>query len=84
MGKKRSVFTTGEVAKMCKVAPRTVSKWVDSGRLRGYRIPGSPDPLVPRNDLSEFLKQHGMSLADLDRDGADAAGGRRWSHGQSG
>jgi len=35
------VFTTGQVAKICKVAPRTVSKWFDSGRLKGYRIPGS-------------------------------------------
>ena len=34
------VFTTGQVAKICKVAPRTVSKWFDSGRLKGYRIPG--------------------------------------------
>ncbi|MFM7043497.1 MAG: response regulator, partial [Planctomycetaceae bacterium] len=25
------VFTTGQVAKICKVAPRTVSKWFDSG-----------------------------------------------------
>src|SRR5688500_20234088 len=24
------VFTTGQVAKICKVAPRTVSKWFDS------------------------------------------------------
>src|SRR5262249_61528897 len=37
----KKVFTTGQVAKICKVAPRTVSKWFDSGRLRGYRIPGS-------------------------------------------
>ena len=39
----KKVFTTGQVAKICKVAPRTVSKWFDSGRLRGYRIPGSQD-----------------------------------------
>ena len=31
----KKVFTTGQVAKICKVAPRTVSKWFDSGRLRG-------------------------------------------------
>jgi len=40
------VFTTGQVAKICKVAPRTVSKWFDSGRLKGYRIPGSPGSQV--------------------------------------
>src|SRR5262249_20909278 len=43
----KKVFTTGQVAKICKVAPRTVSKWFDSGRLRGYRIPGSQDRRIP-------------------------------------
>ena len=33
------VFTTGQVAKICKVAPRTVSKWFDSGRLTGISHP---------------------------------------------
>ena len=42
MGNKE-VFTTGEVARICNVAPRTVSKWFDTGQLRGYRIPGSKD-----------------------------------------
>ena len=39
------VFTTGQVAKICKVAPRTVSKWFDSGRLKGYRIPDHRLPI---------------------------------------
>lgn len=38
-----NVYTTGEVARICQVAPRTVSKWFDTGRLKGYRIAGSPD-----------------------------------------
>ena len=37
----KDVLTTGEVAEICKVAPRTVSKWFDSGELEGYRISGS-------------------------------------------
>ena len=41
--KVKDVLTTGEVAKICNVAPRTVSKWFDSGALHGYRIPGSKD-----------------------------------------
>ena len=43
----KKVFTTGQVAKICKVAPRTVSKWFDSGRLRGYRIPGARTAASP-------------------------------------
>ena len=60
------VFTTGQVAKICKVAPRTVSKWFDSGRLKGYRIPGSQDRRIPREYLIKFLKDHGMPLGDLE------------------
>jgi len=64
----KKVFTTGQVAKICKVAPRTVSKWFDSGRLRGYRIPGSQDRRIPREQLIRFLKDHGMPLGDLEEE----------------
>ena len=63
------VFTTGQVAKICKVAPRTVSKWFDSGRLKGYRIPGSQDRRIPRDYLIKFLKEHGMPLGELEEEG---------------
>lgn len=56
----RQVFTTGQIARICFVAPRTVSKWFDTGRLKGYRIPGSNDRRVRRKELIEFLKENGM------------------------
>ncbi len=65
----KKVFTTGQVAKICKVAPRTVSKWFESGRLRGYRIPGSQDRRIPREQLIKFLKEHGMPLGELEEEG---------------
>ena len=64
----KKVFTTGQVAKICKVAPRTVSKWFDSGRLRGYRIPGSQDRRIPREALIRFLKEYGMPLGELEEE----------------
>ena len=64
----KKVFTTGQVAKICKVAPRTVSKWFDSGRLKGYRIPGSQDRRIPREQLIRFLKQHDMPLGELEEE----------------
>ena len=64
----RKVFTTGQVAKICKVAPRTVSKWFDSGRLGGYRIPGSQDRRIPREHLIRFLKEHQMPLGELEEE----------------
>ena len=35
MARPKDVLTTGEVAQICSVAPRTVSKWFDSGQLKG-------------------------------------------------
>src|SRR5205809_6052773 len=63
--KVKDVLTTGEVATICSVAPRTVSKWFDSGALRGYRIPGSKDRRIPLNQLIRFMKQHNMPLNGL-------------------
>ncbi len=62
----KQVLTTGEVARICHVAARTVSKWFDSGKLKGYRIPGSRDRRIPRERLVEFMKNYGMPLGDLD------------------
>jgi len=58
----KDVLTTGEVAKICNVAPRTVSKWFDSGSLRGYRIPGSKDRRIPLSELIKFMRAHGIPM----------------------
>lgn len=54
------VYTTGQVAKFCRVAPRTVSKWFDSGKLLGYRIPGGQDRRVMRSILVNFMQEYGL------------------------
>jgi excisionase family DNA binding protein len=61
----KDVLTTGEVAKICNVASRTVSKWFDSGQLRGYRIPGSKDRRIPVSNLVKFMKSHGIPMDGL-------------------
>mgnify|MGYP001618914624 FL=1 len=66
MGAEKSVLTTGDVARICNVAPRTVSKWVDAGHLRGYRIPGSKDRRIPLDQLIRFMRAHGIPLNGLD------------------
>ncbi|MCA3004371.1 MAG: response regulator [Planctomycetaceae bacterium] len=58
----KEVLTTGEVAKICQVAPRTVSKWFDSGALKGYRIPGSKDRRIPVSNLIKFMKENNIPL----------------------
>ena len=65
MAKGKNVLTTGDVAKICNVAPRTVSKWFDTGQLKGYRIPGSKDRRIPLSELIRFMKAHNMPTAGL-------------------
>ena len=61
----KDVLTTGEVAKVCNVAARTVSKWFDSGQLHGYRIPGSKDRRIPVSSLTQFMRAHGIPMDGL-------------------
>ncbi len=65
MSIEKDVLTTGEVAKICNVAPRTVSKWFDNGQLGGYRIPGSKDRRIPVSELYRFMKAHGIPMEGI-------------------
>ena len=61
------VYTTGQVAKALGMSPRTVSKLVDSGRLKGYRIPGPQgDRRIPRCNLVRFMISNNMPLEMID------------------
>lgn len=56
--KTKEIYTTGEVAKICKVAPRTVSKWFDAGKLKGYKLPGAGDRRIQKDNLINFLTEY--------------------------
>ncbi len=65
MPRQKDILTTGEVARICNVAPRTVSKWFDSGQLQGYRIPGSKDRRIPLTTLTRFMKAHHIPMTGM-------------------
>lgn len=54
----QSPMTTGQAAKECRVADRTLAKWMDSGKLKGYYLPGSRERRFLKSDLLEFMRQH--------------------------
>jgi len=55
-----ALYSSADVAFICRVAPRTVHKWFDSKRLGGYTLPGSGTRRIPQADLKQFLQTHGM------------------------
>lgn len=63
---KKSVFTTGEVADICKVSQQTVIRCFDNGRLRGFRVPGSRFRRIPREALIQFMKENNIPLDQLE------------------
>jgi Response regulators consisting of a CheY-like receiver domain and a winged-helix DNA-binding domain len=54
----KTVFTTGEAAKICKVSQQTIIRCFDSGQLKGFRVPGSRFRRIPRDVLYKFMKDN--------------------------
>lgn len=52
----KKVFTTGEAAEVCRVSQQTIIRCFDSGRLTGFRVPGSRFRRIPRDELIRFMK----------------------------
>src|SRR5947208_8951585 len=62
----KTVFTTGEAAEICKVSQQTIIRCFDSGRLKGFRVPGSRFRRIPREALLQFMKDNGIPPDALD------------------
>jgi two-component system OmpR family response regulator len=62
----KTVFTTGEVAHICKVSQQTVIRCFDAGRLKGFRVPGSRFRRIPRDSLVSFMKINQIPLDHLE------------------
>lgn len=61
-------YTTGKIAKICDVAPRTVSKWIDKGLLSGYSIPGGKDRRVTKDALIDFLRKNRIYCKEIENE----------------
>ena len=62
----KTVFTTGEAAKICKVSQQTIIRCFDSGQLKGFRVPGSRFRRIPRDQLFAFMKENGIPTDALE------------------
>jgi excisionase family DNA binding protein len=62
----KTVFTTGEAAKICKVSQQTIIRCFDSGQLKGFRVPGSRFRRIPRESLYRFMKDNNIPTDALE------------------
>ncbi len=61
----KTVFTTGEAAKICKVSQQTIIRCFDSGQLKGFRVPGSRLRRI-RVALYRFMKENNIPTDALE------------------
>jgi excisionase family DNA binding protein len=62
----KQVFTTGEAAEICKVSQQTIIRCFDSGRLQGFRVPGSRFRRIPRAELVRFMRANDIPVDALE------------------
>jgi len=62
----KRIFTTGEAAKVCKVSQQTIIRCFDSGRLNGFRVPGSKFRRIPRDELIRFMRANDIPTEALE------------------
>ena len=54
-------FTSGQIATLCNVNPRTVLRWITSGKLKAFRLPGG-NHRVPADEFLTFLNDNGLPV----------------------
>ena len=62
----KNVYSTGEAANICKISQQTVIRCFDSGKLEGFRVPGSRFRRIPRESLIKFMKENDIPLNNID------------------
>lgn len=62
----KRIFTTGEAAEICKVSQQTIIRCFDSGRLNGFRVPGSKFRRIPREELLRFMHDNDIPTERLE------------------
>ena len=63
--KMKDLFTTGEAAQICKISQQTIIRCFDSGRLEGFKVPGSKFRRIPRSNLVKFMRANSIPLDNL-------------------
>jgi excisionase family DNA binding protein len=61
----KELFTTGEAADLCSLSQQTIIRCFDSGRLRGFRIPGSKFRKIPRDSLLKFMRENNIPMMNV-------------------
>lgn len=57
VAKEDVLLTPGEVAKLFKVDPKTVTRWANSGKLAFITTPGGKHKRFRKSEIDKFLEE---------------------------
>jgi len=61
----KKYLTTGDISQLCGVNFRTVIRWIRSGRLKAFQLPGSRgDNRVAAKDFLRFLRDNNIPIPE--------------------
>lgn len=60
------IFTTGQAARICKVSQQTIIRCFDSGKLKGFKVPGSKFRRITLEGLKKFMDENRIPLEWLE------------------
>lgn len=55
-------FSSGEVATICDVTSRTVIRWIGTGKIKAFKLPGRGNNRIGESDLLQFLSHNNMPI----------------------
>ena len=60
-------YTTGEVAKICKMSQGTIIKYFDKGYIKGFLMPpANTERRIPYRNLLDFMTENNIPLNFLE------------------
>lgn len=59
-------LSTGEVAKITQTSVQSVIRWVNTGMLKAWKVPGSRFRRIEESNLRTFMIKHNIPLEYLD------------------
>lgn len=62
----KRIFTTGEAAVACGLSQQTIIRCFDSGRISGFKVPGSKFRRIPRDELIRFMRANNIPLDSIE------------------
>ncbi|OHB76887.1 MAG: hypothetical protein A2Z34_10130 [Planctomycetes bacterium RBG_16_59_8] len=62
----KDFFTTGDVARICEIAPKTVINYCEAGKIPSEKSRVTNYRRIPRQALLDFMGKYGIPLARLE------------------